>query len=82
MSGIVHENPLLGVKVVVSQYLNPKPKLCLSQAFPGSDLFRLRFNKWLAERFGYEQERFIVSGDTVFVSQRTYDKMKEELPHL
>lgn len=81
MNELLHGSTLFGAKVVVSEYLEPKQKLRLSESFNGTENFRFHFNKWLADRFGFEAERFIVSGDTVFVSPRTFEKLKQS-PHL
>lgn len=49
----------LGIGIVESPLLEPKPKLKLSPGCPVSDEFRAEMDAWLLERFGTEDPQIV-----------------------
>ena len=66
-----------GMQVIVSPFLEPKPKLKLSANYRGTEAFRVAFDAWLVDVFGFEEERAIITGNTILISPRGYLKMQE-----
>lgn len=66
-----------GMQVIVSPFLEPRPKLKLSSGYRGTEAFRLAFDAWLVDVFGFEEERAIITGNRIYVSPRGYLKIQE-----
>jgi hypothetical protein len=57
---------VLGISVIESSWLEPKPKLMLGAAAPVSDEFREEFNQWLLAKFGREAPQIITTPQGIF----------------
>ncbi len=68
---------LRGRKISVSEYMTPKPKIQLSDAYAGTPEFKQEMNAWLLERFGRHQEEIIISTEGIYVSPATYEALKQ-----
>lgn len=64
-----------GRKISVSDFMTPKPKIQLSDAYGGTPEFKQEMNAWLLERFGREEEQIIISTEGIHVSPQVYQQL-------
>jgi hypothetical protein len=67
-----------GLNIVVSSWMTPVPAVSLSHDFTAaSDECIADMNAWLLEQFGTREQVFRLDGNTLVVSHKTYQLLRE-----
>ena len=71
----------LGDLKIVAHPLLPdmQPRMKLRSNCPVSDKFRIEFNQWLEEFFGFERCYIMISGHTIMASPANVAILKEQI---
>ena len=67
-----------GMNIVVSSWLKPVPAVSLSPSFTAASAECIAdMNAWLLEQFGTREQVFRLDGNTLVVSHKTYQLLRE-----